>query len=343
MLNYGIVYKITNVLNGKEYIGQTTSEMTKRWKSHKASSRDNRSDSIFHRALAKYGFDVFVVHVLCSCSDQTELDKMECSFIEHYNTKTPSGYNTKGGGANGKHDQITKDKMSAYHSDKCKDEQHRATRTGFLKEYWENQSEEEHKEFCLKSKNRWSNKESRTEIAVNNKKYWESLPKEEQEARTKGLQGYWTAERAQIQSDRMKNLDPEKKANIVSAAMEGKTLDLECTNIETGEIVVYGSLNDASKALGIRRNSLGNHLKLTPTEPYKGYMFKRIPKAASSMNEKSVNKPVKVINLSTGKETVYPSNAAVCKEFRMTAGTLIDILKGKRSNEYKGHRFLYAL
>src|SRR3954471_13729319 len=104
MLNYGIVYKITNVLNGKEYIGQTTSEMTKRWKSHKASSRDNRSDSIFHRALAKYGFDVFVVHVLCSCSDQTELDKMECYFIEHYNTKTPSGYNTKGGGANGKHD-----------------------------------------------------------------------------------------------------------------------------------------------------------------------------------------------------------------------------------------------
>jgi predicted GIY-YIG superfamily endonuclease len=48
------IYKITNTINGKVYIGQTIQPLDKRWSQHKRSARMKEPYSI-HRAIAKYG------------------------------------------------------------------------------------------------------------------------------------------------------------------------------------------------------------------------------------------------------------------------------------------------
>jgi hypothetical protein len=50
------------------------------------------------------GADNFSIQPICSCSDKSTLDKMECLFIEEYHSVVPFGYNLmKGGGGVGGH------------------------------------------------------------------------------------------------------------------------------------------------------------------------------------------------------------------------------------------------
>ena len=51
---FGVVYLITNTVNGKVYVGQTINGLSKRWKGHKNDVR-NGSQNPLHRAIRKYG------------------------------------------------------------------------------------------------------------------------------------------------------------------------------------------------------------------------------------------------------------------------------------------------
>jgi group I intron endonuclease len=108
------VYLITNKVNGKVYVGQTTyADPDKRWSVHKALAK-NGSDGCpkLLRAMRKHGIDSFTFEVLVSTSTQEDLDKFEIEFIEKYNS-IKTGYNVKEGGSRGKHSDETKAKMSA--------------------------------------------------------------------------------------------------------------------------------------------------------------------------------------------------------------------------------------
>ena len=65
-----IIYKITNKLNGKVYIGQTVGSLQARWKAH-LRSRDN---AVFHKALRKYGAENFTVEQIDMAVSTAELD-----------------------------------------------------------------------------------------------------------------------------------------------------------------------------------------------------------------------------------------------------------------------------
>lgn len=94
---FGIIYKITNKLSGKAYVGQTTQSLRKRWNSHVAQSEKCRWP--VHRAIAKYGRNAFDVVVLERCADRESLDAAERKWVESERTKQPRGYNlTDGGG-----------------------------------------------------------------------------------------------------------------------------------------------------------------------------------------------------------------------------------------------------
>lgn len=54
----GIIYKVTNEINDKVYIGQTIRDLEKRKKSHILQSQRG-SSYYFHRALVKYGVSTF--------------------------------------------------------------------------------------------------------------------------------------------------------------------------------------------------------------------------------------------------------------------------------------------
>ena len=93
------IYKITNIINGKIYVGQSI-DIIERWKQHnyKAfNSNEIAYNSAIHCAFRKYGIENFVLEVLEECSAE-DLDQREIYWIEQLNSLTPNGYNILKGG-----------------------------------------------------------------------------------------------------------------------------------------------------------------------------------------------------------------------------------------------------
>ena len=106
-----IIYKITNRINGKVYIGQTVGSLQARWKAH-LRSKDN---AVFHKALHKYGAENFTVEQIDVAASTKELDAKEKYWIAFYNSRR-TGYNMTDGGSSGavhlKRSEITKKRIS---------------------------------------------------------------------------------------------------------------------------------------------------------------------------------------------------------------------------------------
>jgi len=88
-----IIYKITNKINGKIYIGQTKFTAKKRFKQHA------KADTFIGRAIRKYGADNFKIEVVEICKNALELNEREIFWIEYFNCKVPNGYNIADGGS----------------------------------------------------------------------------------------------------------------------------------------------------------------------------------------------------------------------------------------------------
>lgn len=97
MDRFGVIYKITNKINGKVYIGKTKNSIKARWASHVHAAK--RPDTKIGRAIAKYGKDSFTVEEICTCIDLESLNKSEIHLIEFFkSTENPIGYNIAIGG-----------------------------------------------------------------------------------------------------------------------------------------------------------------------------------------------------------------------------------------------------
>jgi group I intron endonuclease len=86
-----VVYKTTNLLNGKIYIGKTSQ------------NRDTYlgSGKLIKEAIKKYGKESFVKEILCFCTTLEELNTQERHFIQYYGSLIPTGYNISDGGEGG--------------------------------------------------------------------------------------------------------------------------------------------------------------------------------------------------------------------------------------------------
>ena len=107
---YGIVYLATNTINNKVYVGQTTMSLNQRISCH----RINKRCRLFHRAIKKYGMDVFQWTTLEECVSKEDIDQKEMYWVEKLNANNNLfGYNLKSGGVgNGKHSEETKKLLS---------------------------------------------------------------------------------------------------------------------------------------------------------------------------------------------------------------------------------------
>lgn len=93
----GYIYKITSP-DGKVYIGQTRNAVEIRWKQHERSARTGKfSSPLFHRAIAKFGWDNFTREVVVT-GPLHMLDAYETAFILMYKSFGPRGYNLTFGG-----------------------------------------------------------------------------------------------------------------------------------------------------------------------------------------------------------------------------------------------------
>jgi group I intron endonuclease len=96
---YGIIYRATNVINGKCYIGQTAGSLNDRKNTHIRYAYRKNSMCIFHRALRKYGIQNFIWEILCECESKPILNVIETFKIIVNNSHwTENGYNMTWGG-----------------------------------------------------------------------------------------------------------------------------------------------------------------------------------------------------------------------------------------------------
>jgi hypothetical protein len=89
-----IVYLITNKINGKKYVGQTSCSLEYRWKCHKKISS---GCLLMRQAIKKYGEDNFDVKPIVITNEEGA-NYYERQLIKIWNTKTPNGYNLTDGG-----------------------------------------------------------------------------------------------------------------------------------------------------------------------------------------------------------------------------------------------------
>ena len=98
MLQSAIVYRYTSP-SGKVYIGQTINEKLRK-RQHRYA---RETQSAFHKAIKKYGFDSFKYDVLHrGFSSTEELNEFESFMISVHDCLVPFGYN-KATGGQGKH------------------------------------------------------------------------------------------------------------------------------------------------------------------------------------------------------------------------------------------------
>lgn len=94
-----IIYKHTNKINGKSYIGQTCQKKELRWNNGRNYDRAYK----FGKAIDKYGWDSFTHEILeDNILTQKEANNREIYYIEIYDSFR-SGYNSTKGGDNGEH------------------------------------------------------------------------------------------------------------------------------------------------------------------------------------------------------------------------------------------------
>jgi len=131
--SYGIVYKVTNAINGKVYIGQTIQSFSSRIKDHR-NCQDRLGHLALYRAFRKYGFENFVFEVICHAQNKEALDAMEKMYIQRFRAMNPRfGYNMTYGGEGGKHPPEIRIKISSSLKGRIHSEQSRRKLSQALK------------------------------------------------------------------------------------------------------------------------------------------------------------------------------------------------------------------
>lgn len=116
-----LIYKITNNINNKVYIGQTIKKIEIRWEEHKRNSiyRNNGNEkfkrSKLYSSMNKYGLENFSIEIIEHVKEKIKMDEREIFWIKFYDSFN-NGLNLTLGGESGclgyKHTKEAKEKIS---------------------------------------------------------------------------------------------------------------------------------------------------------------------------------------------------------------------------------------
>lgn len=117
------IYKYTNKINGKLYIGQTCKTLEDRAGKN---GYCYKRCVLFWRAIQKYGWDNFEPEILLNNLTKEEADKKEIEFISYYNSSNKNyGYNLSLGGNSVNPNQETIEKIKKGLKEYYKDPTHK--------------------------------------------------------------------------------------------------------------------------------------------------------------------------------------------------------------------------
>lgn len=94
------LYLVTNLRNGKKYVGITKYSLRRRWLQHQQAARNPNAYGGMMQAIRKYGAEAFTIEQIGQSDDWEVLRRMEQEAIQTYNTYAPhgQGYNLTLGG-----------------------------------------------------------------------------------------------------------------------------------------------------------------------------------------------------------------------------------------------------
>jgi len=101
------IYKITNLITKKVYIGQTWTSIQKKFKQH-IYLKNKRNKLSF--ALTKYGIENFTVETVCTYDNEQDAYQLKKALIIHYDSIN-NGYNASFGKSSTKHSVLSREKI----------------------------------------------------------------------------------------------------------------------------------------------------------------------------------------------------------------------------------------
>jgi len=123
-MKYFYIYKITNLINGKIYIGQSVNPQG-RWCRHKSDAKLGKNKKHFANAIRKYGVYNFIFEIIVQAKSLEDIDQAEIDCIKQYKASDKNyGYNISLGG-NGKRivSEQTRKKISEFMSGRVPSEE----------------------------------------------------------------------------------------------------------------------------------------------------------------------------------------------------------------------------
>ena len=108
------IYRITNLINRKSYIGQTQNyELRQKQHINTAYNEFGKQyNNNLYKDIRKYGLENFKFDILCTTDDSDIAYLLEDLLIKEFNTLVDqNGYNNNYGGLHGKHSKTTKQKI----------------------------------------------------------------------------------------------------------------------------------------------------------------------------------------------------------------------------------------
>lgn len=259
----GYVYLTTNLLNGKQYVGQHLSDGFDKY--YKGSGI-----AITH-AINKYGWDNFNCEVICWCSTQTQLNEAEDNYIKLLGTMFPKGYNLKGGGSHGRYSKEAKEKMSKAQKKYFSKEENRKKASELQKKRYLNP--DERRKLSEAHKGKHHTKETRQKNLEITKKYYESDENRKKHSET--MKKYYKSEEARKKiSKTLKKYYESEETREKNSKAHKKYAKAVLQYTKDGEFVKeWFSINEVGRVLcfdigHISRCCNGNR------KSYKGFIWK---------------------------------------------------------------------
>jgi len=95
------IYRITNLITNRSYIGITSQGYIKRFNVHVSEAKRHKYDTYLHRSIRLHGSENFSIEVLETHEDRQEALLAEVRLIKELGTLQPKGYNQHEGGKGG--------------------------------------------------------------------------------------------------------------------------------------------------------------------------------------------------------------------------------------------------
>ncbi len=272
MEKIGYVYLTTNLVNGKQYVGQHLHDGFDKY--YKGSGK------AIINAFNKYGWDNFSCEVLQWCTTQTQLNEVEDNCIKLYGTMFPNGYNLRGGGANGKFSKEARENCRKGQNKYWANEENRKKQSKVRKKYISSEegikSCKKHSEFM---KNYFKCEENSKKASEAQKKRFED-PKERKKSTDRFKKYYENEENRKKHSEahKGKKFSEETRKKQTEALINNPKLSKKVYQYTKDDefIKEWCSLHEIQRELGFNITGL-SACCLEHKKSYKGYKWSYKP------------------------------------------------------------------